>query len=187
MVSSIFASKNLWKVATSSSGGPWSIILRTLVEGSTDFKVASHLGRDNMTYTISHLTVKLHLCGKNQYATCSKKAKAKQNKNKQKLQFLQFIKRRNSMLCDIDRMLHEFLLNAPSNLFCNQTVFVPTGTRPGKTYHTFTNTDNNILAVCSIQTYGSTQRTSHSLDSPSQQQNARTIAMRNNGSISALD
>ena len=35
----------------------------------TDRSPARDLGRDSITYTISHLIVSLHLCGKNQYAT----------------------------------------------------------------------------------------------------------------------
>ena len=45
------------------------MISRTFVVRPIDLRVASDLGRESITYTISHLTVGLHLCGKNQYAT----------------------------------------------------------------------------------------------------------------------
>ena len=45
------------------------MISRTFVVRPIDLRVASNLGRESITYTISHLNVRLHLCGKNQYAT----------------------------------------------------------------------------------------------------------------------
>ena len=40
------------------------MISRTLSVRPTDLRVASDLGRESMTYTMSHFTVELHLCGK---------------------------------------------------------------------------------------------------------------------------
>ena len=45
----IFSSKSLWNVATRSSGGPCSMMSRTLVVRPTEVTVASDLGRDSMT------------------------------------------------------------------------------------------------------------------------------------------
>ena len=69
LVSLIFPSTSLWKVATNSSSGPCSMMARTLSIRPTDMRVASDLGRESMTWTMSHFTVGLHLCGKNLYAT----------------------------------------------------------------------------------------------------------------------
>ncbi len=57
------------EVETSSSGGPCYMTSRTLSVRPTDLRDASARGRESMTDTMSHLTVELHLCGKNQYAT----------------------------------------------------------------------------------------------------------------------
>ena len=69
LVSRILVSNNFLKFDTRSSGGPCSMISLIFVVRPTDRSAARDLGRDSITYTISHLIVSLHLCGKNQYAT----------------------------------------------------------------------------------------------------------------------
>ena len=69
LVSRILVSNNFLKFDTRSSGGPCSMISLIFVVRPMDRSPARDLGRDSMTYTISHLIVSLHRCGKNQYAT----------------------------------------------------------------------------------------------------------------------
>ena len=69
LVSRILVSNNFLKFDTRSSGGPCSMISLIFVVRPTDRSPARDLGRDSITYTISHLIVSLHRCGKNQYAT----------------------------------------------------------------------------------------------------------------------
>ena len=69
LVSRILVSNNFLKLDTRSSGGPCSMISLIFVVRPMDRSPARDLGRDSITYTISHLIVSLHRCGKNQYAT----------------------------------------------------------------------------------------------------------------------